>query len=96
MSKLTVKRSYRQGSVGLGVTIKMRGYDGSAVSIDTSHDVSADEARAIAAALIDEANRVDAVVAKKAAEAARRGKWREREIVAGRMKSMSVSDFLSA
>ena len=56
-------------------------------------DISTADARILAASLIAIADEADAKVAKAQAAEARRQKWRDREVAAGRIKIMSVEKF---
>lgn len=94
MAKITVKRAYRDGSVRLGIILKASGYGHDSVNIDGNCELFTVEARDLAANIIEEANRVDAVEAKKKAAEQRRKKWRDREIESGRLKIMSPVEFL--
>lgn len=94
MGDISVKRSYRDGCVKVAVKMKASGFREDSVTVGGSCDISTDDARALATALIAEADRVDAKVVKEKASAERRAKWREREMAAGRMVSMSPAEFL--
>ena len=87
-----VKRAYGDGSVRVAVTLSAS-HIGEHVAIQGAGEIDTAEARALAAALIAEADRVDAATAKKAAAEARREAYRQREIAAGRMKVMSPAEF---
>jgi hypothetical protein len=65
---------------------------GESVKVEAKVSVSTEKARQIAAELISLAVEIDAKIAKEKAAEERRQKWREREIAAGRMKSMSFGD----
>lgn len=95
MAKLSVKRSYTKGSVKLCMSLSAHGLHLDSIKADASCDLSSADARALAAALIAEADRVDAKAAKDKAQEDRREKWRQREIAAGRMVSMSPAEFLN-
>lgn len=88
MDKFCVKKSYRDGYVGLRFLVKDR-----CVRIDGGSDLSTTEARELATALIQEADRADAKVASKKASDERRQKWRDREIAAGRRKVIGAGEF---
>lgn len=90
---VTVKASYRDGCVGLGIKLRCNGY-GDSARIEGSASVTADQARALAQALIAAADKEDAKVAARLEADRRRGKWRDREIAAGRMVSMTPTEFL--
>lgn len=81
---IAAKKSYRDGCVTVTVWLKCGGY-GDSAKIDARTELTAEQARTLARALADLADQSDAKVARKAAEAARRGAWRDREIAAGRM-----------
>ena len=93
--KLTMKRSYRDGMIGVGVFSKANEYGSDTIRIDATLDVDISDARAFAAALVAEADRLEDVAAKRAAAKDRRMKWREREIAAGRIRLMSIDQLLS-
>lgn len=95
MAKLTVKKSYTKGCVKLAIALSAHGYRCDNVKVDATCDMSAEEAKALAAALVAEADRTLAAVAKEQAAKARREQWRQREIAAGRMVSMTPADFLN-
>lgn len=86
-------RSYSDGKVAIKGTVNSRGYNPS-IQAKFNLNISVDEARALAAKLIVLADEADAKVAKKAAADARRRKWRDQEIAAGRMRVMSAREFL--
>ena len=94
MSIFTVKKSYRESSVKIAGTFKAGGFREPSISTQIGCDISTTEARALAAALIAEADRADDVAKKKADAEARRQAWRDREKAAGRMVSMSPAEFL--
>lgn len=89
--EITIKRAYAEQSVRIGVAF--HAFGGPSVSGRADGELSTADARTLAAALIAEADRADAVAAKKEATKARRDKWREREIAAGRMKVISAEEF---
>lgn len=90
MDKFYVKKSFRDGHVGLRFSVKASGWHGDNIRIDGGADLSTIDARSLAAALISEADRADAKVATKKASTERRQKWREREIAAGRLKIVTL------
>lgn len=90
MDKFCIKKSYRDGHVGLRFSVKASGWHGDSIRIDGGSDLSTAAARDLATALVEEANRADAKVAAQKASEERRHKWREREIAAGRMKIMKL------
>lgn len=90
MGAITAKKSYKDGHVSVRVVLKTNGWRGDSLKIEGSTDLSSEEARDLARSLIAEADRADAKVATKVASEARRKKWRDREIEAGRMKVVSL------
>ncbi len=86
MDKFCIKKSYKDGHVGLRFALKAKDWYGDSIKIDGGSDISTAEARELARALIEEADRADAKVAAKNASNERRQKWRDREVAAGRMK----------
>lgn len=88
MGDISVKRSYRGDCVKVAVKMKAHGYRDDSITIAGSCDMPVDDARALAAALTAEADRVEEKAARKKASDERRAKWRGREIAAGRMVSM--------
>jgi len=85
---MRVKRSYREGHVSVGVKLKARGWQGESITVEGGTDLTTDQAKALAAALIEAAHQEEDKIAKKAAHTERRAKWREKEIAAGRMNVM--------
>lgn len=83
MDKFSVKKSYRDGCIGLRFSLKANGWN--ALKVEGGSDLPTAEARALADAIIAEADRADAKVAAKKAADERRQKYREREIAAGRL-----------
>lgn len=94
MDKFSIKKSYREGHVGLRFSVKASGRDGDSIRIEGGADLSTAAARDLARALIKEADRADAKVAAKKASDERRQKWRDREVAAGRIKVMSLGDVI--
>ena len=92
-SPFVVTRAYRNDAVKIGVSLRASAWNGPTIRMEASECISPAAARALAAALIAEADRVDAAEAKKAAAKARRAAWRERQIAAGRMKAMTAEEF---
>ena len=90
MDKFCIKKSYKDGHVGLRFSVKASGWHGDSIKIDGGSDLSTAEARDLAKALIEEADRADKKVADKKASDERRQKYRDREIAAGRMKVISL------
>jgi hypothetical protein len=81
-------KSYHDGQVSIQVHLKCSGYGNSAARIDGSTELTVEQARSLAVALTTLADAAEAKVAAKAAAAARRKAWRDREVAAGRMKIM--------
>lgn len=90
---VTVKASYRDGCVGIGIKLRCNGY-GDSARIEGSATITTEQARSLAQSLIAAADKEDAKTIAKAAAKDRRKKWRDREVAAGRMVSMSVKEFL--
>lgn len=90
MDRFCVKKSYKDGHVGLRFSLKASGWHGDSIRIEGGADLSTAAARALAVALVEEADRVDAKVRAKVASDDRRQKYRDREIAAGRMKVISL------
>ncbi len=89
---LTARRAAGGGGITITVRLRGGGFYRDTVRVDGSTDLTSTEARVLAASLIVCADQVDAAVEKKAAGEARRKAWRDREVAAGRMKIMEVSD----
>ena len=89
MDKFCIKKSYRDGHVGLRFSVK-REY----TRIDGGSDLTTAQARDLAKALINEADHADARSATKKAAEDRRQKWRDREIKAGRMKVFGLRELM--
>jgi len=83
-SPITAIKSYGAGKVGIRAQFKCSGY-GDRATIATSTDLTTEQARALAAALVALADQADAKVAAEAASKERRKKYQDREIAAGRM-----------
>lgn len=90
MDKFCIKKSYKDGHVGLRFSVKASGWHGDSIKINGGSDLSTAEARGLAKALIEEADKADAKVAAKKESDERRQKYRDREIAAGRMKVISL------
>ena len=75
MTTFSAKRAYRDAHVRLRFSIKGRD-----MKVDGSTDLSTGDARALAQALIDEADKSDARLQAKKAADERRQKWRDREM----------------
>lgn len=82
---IIVKKSYRDGCVGLAVKLTSRGWNGPSIAVTGSADITAAQARGLAHALLAAAGAVDVKALAKAEREARRKAWQEREIAAGRM-----------
>lgn len=85
---ITAKKSCRDGHVSVRVILSARGFDSGSVRVEGGTDLSTAQARELAKALLDAADRADEKVSVKAASDKRRRKYREREIAAGRMVVM--------
>lgn len=90
MGKFCIKKSYKDGHVGIRFSLKANEWDSASLKIEGDSNLSTAEARTLARALIEEADRVDAKVAAKVASDDRRRKWRDREISAGRLKIIEL------
>lgn len=86
--KLSVRKSYKDGCIALRISLK----GGYTLKVDGSADLPTADARELAKAMIEECDKVDARVAAKAASEDRRRKWRDREVAAGRIKIMSLTE----
>lgn len=93
MTQISVKKSYKDGHVAVRVILKASGWKSDSIKVDGGADLSSAEARELARSLIAEADRTDAKVAAKAASEARRKKWRDREVAAGRLKIVELGSF---
>lgn len=82
---ITAVRSHHKGHVGVGIQLRCSGWNTASATIKASTDLTTEQARALAQSLIQLADLADAKVAAEAARQARRQKWRQREIAAGRM-----------
>lgn len=89
---IVAKKSWQDGHVTLNVALNCRSYLGDTCRITGSTKVTSDQARALAASLIDLANKADEKVTIKAAAEARRKKWRDQQVAAGRMIEMSAEE----
>jgi hypothetical protein len=85
---ITAKRSYHKGCVGIGIQLRCNGWNTASATINASTDLTIEQARALAQSLIQLADLAEAKIAAEAASVARRKKWRDREIAAGRMVVM--------
>lgn len=91
----TVVKSYQDGRVGLRVALRSSDWQGPSITMQATATITTTEARELAAALIQQADAEDAKLLKKEAAEARRRKWRDREVAAGRIKVMSTADFFA-
>lgn len=87
---ISAKKSDKEGHVSVRIDLKSHGWQSASVNVQGTTDLSSEQARELAKALIVEADRADAKVAAKAASEARRKKWRDREVAAGRMKIVEL------
>lgn len=92
-SPVVAKKSYKSGHIGIGFALKCSDWHGGSIKIEASADITCEQARALAKAIIEQADAADAKVRAKAAAEERRQKWRDREIAAGRMRVMSAGEF---
>lgn len=90
MGTITAKKSYKDGHVKVCVAMSSSGFRDDSVKVQGSADITSEQARELAQALISEADKADAKVDAKKASDERRAKWREREVTAGRMKVVSL------
>lgn len=90
MKSIGAKKSYKEGHVSVRINLKARGWQSASLNVQGDMDLSSTEAREFAKELIAEADRADAKVAAKAASEARRKKWRDREVAAGRLKIVEL------
>jgi len=84
-SPVTAIKSYRDGMVAIRAQLKCGGWNSDTATIAAGTDLTTEQARALAAVLIELADRADAKVAAEAASKERRKKYCDREIAAGRM-----------
>lgn len=94
MTQIGVKRSYKDGHVSVRINLKANGWKSDSINVQGGTDLTSAQARELAKSLLAEADRVDAKVAAKAASEARRKKWRDREVAAGRLKIVELGSFL--
>lgn len=83
-SSVIAKKSFRDAHVALGITLKAPGWPGDSIQVNASTELTTDEARELARAIAALADEADAKVERKTAAEARRRKWRDREVAAGR------------
>lgn len=94
MTAISVKKSYKEGNVAVRVSLRARGWQSDSIKVEGTTDLSSAQARELAKSLLAEADRADAKVEAKAASEARRKKWRDREVAAGRLKVFELGSFL--
>lgn len=83
---IVAKKSHKEGHVAIGIILKCRGWHSNdSAKVEGGTDITAAQARELAAALIECADKADAKVSAKAAHEERRRKYRERELAAGKM-----------
>jgi len=92
MSKTKVKaiKSFSDGRIKLGIVMDC-GYHYPSAKIDAKIEITTQEARALAAEILALADADDAKTAKKQEAEARRKKWRDREVAAGRRIVVSMT-----
>jgi len=88
-----VKKAFTKGEVAVHAKLKSWSY-GNGIRIEASAQITTAQARELAAALIEYADREDAKVAADKAREDRRKAWRDREVAAGRMKVFTMKEFL--
>jgi len=93
--EIIAKKSYKDGHVSVRIDLKSRGWHSATVNVQGSTDLTSEQARELAKSLVAEADRADAKVAAKAASDARRKKWRDREVAAGRLKIVELGSLFS-
>lgn len=81
---ITAKKSYKAGRVAIGIVLRCGGYDDTA-RIDARTDLTVAQARELAKTIMDFADQADVATVAKAAAKAKRQKYVEREVAAGRM-----------
>lgn len=79
------KKSFRDGRVALGITLKAPGWPGDSVQVNAKAELTTDQARELAQRIMTLADEADAKVERQRAKQARRQKWKDREVAAGRM-----------
>jgi len=90
---MTVKKSYTDGHIAVGLVLKTQGWHSDSISVTATTDLTIQQAREFAASLLAKADAQEARVKAKQQAKERRGRWREREIAAGRMVVMDASAF---
>ena len=93
MTENSAKKSYKEGHVSVRFDLKARGWHSASVNVHGTTDLSSAQARELAKALLVEADRSDAKVAAKTSLEERRKKWRDREVAAGRIKTVELGSF---
>lgn len=83
-SAFTVSRAYSDRMVSVRFKVQTHNF-GTSIATQGSTDLSCQDARALAAALTEQAAAADLKAEKKVQADARRRAWRDREIAAGRM-----------
>ncbi len=96
MGPVVAKRSYKAGHVAVAVTLCVTGYSHDSAKVDMRTNLTTSQARALAQSLVSLADAVDAKIAAEEAAEARRKKWRDREVTAGRIIEMSAKEFFHA
>lgn len=91
-SSVIAKKSFRDGHVALNITLKAWGHYCDSIRVNASTELTTDEARELARAIAALADEADAKVERKAAAEARRRKWRDREVAAGRRVTFGRAD----
>lgn len=83
---LIPKKSYKDGSVSISISLKCRAWHtgNSSAKIEASTEITTVQARELASALIEQADKADAKVAAKIKHEENRKKWRDREVASGR------------
>jgi hypothetical protein len=94
MATISAKKSYKASHVLVRVALKARGWQADSLKVEGTMDLTVLQARELANALIKEADQAEAKVAAKSAADARREKWRDREIAAGRIKVIGLRNFM--
>lgn len=90
---IIAKKSYSAGKVSVSVSLKASGYNGDRIQVVGSTNITSDQARELAMALMALADATDAKVEAKTKHEENSRKYREREIAAGRLIVMKGSPF---
>lgn len=93
---VVAKRSYKAGHVAVAVAVSVRGYSYDSAKVDVGTNLTTAQARALAQSLVALADAADAKIAAQATAEARRQKWRDREVAAGRIIEMNAKEFFHA